>query len=208
MQGGSKASISMQGGSKRSVSMQGGSKASDIVETILKHAPGRLDEVENQRVVDLVLNAYLSNLTSAANVTFVGQDVTGAKRVLHVCASVSVLLYQHKVSKLNTSCAIQDCQTVAREQEKIISQSGIPVVLVDTTGRVNEWNDSMAKITGFKKKDVLGLMMVDEVFGGKLELNRAGIDSSDITRALRKQFEKVSIRVGAQRMLNAVCSRR
>ncbi len=87
----------MQGGSKRSVSMQSGSKAADIVETILKHAPGRLDEVENQRVVDLVLNAYLSNLTSAANVTFVGQDVTGAKRVLHVCASVSVLLYRYKV---------------------------------------------------------------------------------------------------------------
>jgi len=39
--------------------------------------------------------------------------------------------------------------------------------------------------------------MVDEVFGGKLELNGAGIDSSDITRALRQQFEKVSIRVAA-----------
>ena len=100
---------------------------------------------------------------------------------------------------------MQDCQTVAREQEKIIAQSGIPVVLVDTTGRVNEWNDSMAKITGFKKKDVRGLMMVDEVFGSKLELNRAGIDSSDITRALRKQFEKVSICVGALHDVGSRC---
>ena len=78
-------------------------------------------------------------MLGASTVTFVGQDVTAAKKIL------------------------QDCQLVAAEHEKIMSQAGIPVFIVDAASYILEWNDTMADITGITKRDAVGQHLIDDL---------------------------------------------
>ena len=127
-------------------------------------------ELDLNDLIDLMLDANISTLTAegssgASTITFVGQDVTAAKKVLLAC------------------------QTVADEHEKLISECGVPVFFVDSKGVVTGWNDTMAQVTGIRRPAAMGLQLADELFGGKLELTVR--PSAEMTKALRDQHAQV-----------------
>jgi len=120
--------------------------------------------------VELMLDANISNLSSdralfASTITFVGQDVSAAKKVLRAC------------------------QAVAEEHERMISECGIPVFFVDSDAAITGWNDTMAKITGIRRGAALGLQVADELFGNKLVLTKGSL--SAVCQQLREQHAKV-----------------
>ena len=47
-------------------------------------------------------------------------------------------------------------ESVAKELRQFIETANAPIFGIDNKGRVNEWNQTSEKITGFKKADVLG----------------------------------------------------
>jgi PAS domain S-box-containing protein len=51
---------------------------------------------------------------------------------------------------------------IANEQAQLIDGANAPIFGIDVQGRINEWNLKVAKITGFNKKEVLGMDLVSE----------------------------------------------
>jgi PAS domain S-box-containing protein len=51
---------------------------------------------------------------------------------------------------------------IANEQAQLIDGANAPIFGIDVQGKINEWNLKAAKITGFKKKEVLGRDLVSE----------------------------------------------
>ncbi|GAA0891874.1 hypothetical protein GCM10009122_15530 [Fulvivirga kasyanovii] len=51
---------------------------------------------------------------------------------------------------------------VARELTTLIDTANAPIFGIDWNGRINEWNQVTAKITGYSKTEVLGKKLIDE----------------------------------------------
>lgn len=52
--------------------------------------------------------------------------------------------------------------SVARELTTLIDTANAPIFGIDWNGRINEWNQVTAKITGYSKTEVLGKKLIDE----------------------------------------------
>lgn len=52
--------------------------------------------------------------------------------------------------------------TVAQELTTLIDTANAPIFGIDWNGRINEWNQVTAKITGYAKSEVLGKKLIDE----------------------------------------------
>ena len=52
--------------------------------------------------------------------------------------------------------------SVARELTTLIDTANAPIFGIDWNGRINEWNQVTAKITGYSKAEVLGKKLIDE----------------------------------------------
>jgi PAS domain S-box-containing protein len=52
-------------------------------------------------------------------------------------------------------------ESVAHDLTRLIDTANAPIFGIDSKGLVNEWNQSSEKITGFKKKEVLGKNLVE-----------------------------------------------
>jgi PAS domain S-box-containing protein len=52
-------------------------------------------------------------------------------------------------------------ESIAKELRQFIETANAPIFGIDNKGRVNEWNQTSANITGFKKDDVLGKNLVE-----------------------------------------------
>jgi len=61
-----------------------------------------------------------------------------------------------EIDKLRT-----ESESVAKELRQFIETANAPIFGIDNKGRVNEWNQTSVKITGFKKEDVLGKNLVE-----------------------------------------------
>ena len=61
-----------------------------------------------------------------------------------------------EIDKLRT-----ESESVAKELRQFIETANAPIFGIDNKGRVNEWNQTSVKITGFKKEDVLGKDLVE-----------------------------------------------
>jgi PAS domain S-box-containing protein len=55
---------------------------------------------------------------------------------------------------------------IANEHAQLIDTANAPIFGVDTQGKINEWNLQSEKITGFSKKEVMGLDLVSEFIAG------------------------------------------
>jgi PAS domain S-box-containing protein len=53
-------------------------------------------------------------------------------------------------------------ETAARELQQLIDTANAPIFGVDTQGRVTEWNQAAARITGFNKDEVMGHDLVHD----------------------------------------------
>jgi PAS domain S-box-containing protein len=51
---------------------------------------------------------------------------------------------------------------IANERAQLIDGANAPIFGIDMQGKINEWNLKAAKITGFNKKEVLGMDLVSE----------------------------------------------
>jgi PAS domain S-box-containing protein len=57
--------------------------------------------------------------------------------------------------------ALRKHQTIAKELRQFIETANAPIFGIDADGKVNEWNQTSEKITGFKKDEVLGKDLVE-----------------------------------------------
>jgi PAS domain S-box-containing protein len=61
-----------------------------------------------------------------------------------------------EIDKLRTAS-----ESIAKELRQFIETANAPIFGIDAKGKVNEWNQSSEKITGFKKAEVLGKDLVE-----------------------------------------------
>nr|AAC49128.1 phytochrome [Mesotaenium caldariorum]prf//2207374B phytochrome photoreceptor [Mesotaenium caldariorum] len=101
--------------------------------------------------VILVVNACASRdvSESVVGVCFVGQDVTGEKEVLDKFIRIQ-----------------GDYTTIVRSRNSLIP----PIFGSDEYGCCTEWNPAMEKLTGVRREDVIGRMLMGDVFGSALRL--------------------------------------
>nr|AHZ63941.1 phytochrome [Anemia tomentosa] len=106
------------------------------------------DQAEKGPVI-LVVNACSSRdfTENVVGVCFVGQDVTGQKVVMD------------KFTRIQG-----DYKTIVQSPNPLIP----PIFGADEFGYCSEWNPAMEKLSGWKREDVLGKMLVGEVFGTEL----------------------------------------
>ena len=57
---------------------------------------------------------------------------------------------------------IAEGQTSTNELTQLIDTANAPIFGIDTQGRVNEWNQTAERITGFSKEEVMGENLVDQ----------------------------------------------
>ena len=53
-------------------------------------------------------------------------------------------------------------EQIAEDLTRLIDTANAPIIGIDAEGRVNEWNQTAARTTGFSKEEVLGKDLVDE----------------------------------------------
>nr|AHZ63990.1 phytochrome [Anomodon rostratus] len=99
--------------------------------------------------VILIVNACSSRdvTDNVVGVCFVGQDVTGQKQVLD------------KFTRIQG-----DYKAIVQNPNPLIP----PIFGTDEYGYCSEWNPSMEKLTGWKREEVLGKLLVGEIFGMQL----------------------------------------
>ncbi|MGK0234923.1 MAG: PAS domain S-box-containing protein, partial [Psychroserpens sp.] len=93
---------------------------------------------DNQRVMVLLNSSSRRNADGKiVGVLGVGQDIS-------------------QMDKLRT-----ETEAVATELRQFIETANAPIFGIDAKGKVNEWNQTSEKITGFKKEEVLGKDLVE-----------------------------------------------
>ncbi|KAG0623386.1 hypothetical protein M758_3G170800 [Ceratodon purpureus] len=99
--------------------------------------------------VILIVNACSSRdvTDNVVGVCFVGQDVTGQKQVLD------------KFTRIQG-----DYKAIVMNPNPLIP----PIFGTDEYGYCSEWNPSMEKLTGWKREEVIGKLLVGEIFGMQL----------------------------------------
>ncbi|XP_024398289.1 phytochrome 1 isoform X2 [Physcomitrium patens] len=99
--------------------------------------------------VILIVNACSSRdvQDNVVGVCFVGQDVTGQKQVLD------------KFTRIQG-----DYKAIVQNPNPLIP----PIFGTDEYGYCSEWNPSMEKLTGWKREEVIGKLLVGEIFGIQL----------------------------------------
>nr|Q01549.1 RecName: Full=Phytochrome 1 [Selaginella martensii]CAA43698.1 phytochrome [Selaginella martensii] len=112
------------------------------VELKLKTFGGQKDK----EAVILVVNACASRDVSdnVVGVCFVGQDVTGQKVVMD------------KFTRIQG-----DYKAIVQNPNPLIP----PIFGADEFGYCSEWNPAMEKLSGWRREEVLGKMLVGEIFG-------------------------------------------
>lgn len=107
-----------------------------------------------QKAVYLVVNACSSKdyTNKIVGVCFVGQDVTGQKVVMDKFINIQ-----------------GDYKAIIHNPNPLIP----PIFASDDNTRCSEWNTAMEKLTGWSREDVIGKMLVGEVFGGCCRLKGA-----------------------------------
>eukprot|EP00850_Spirogloea_muscicola_P003861 SM000016S01849 [mRNA] locus=s16:204838:211537:+ [translate_table: standard] len=106
---------------------------------------------EKGDVIILIVNACSSRDVgeSVVGVCFVGQDVTGQKIVMDKFTRIS-----------------GDYRTIVQNPNPLIP----PIFGTDEYGLCTEWNPAMEKVSGWKRDQAVGRMLVGDIFGGMLRL--------------------------------------
>ena len=73
---------------------------------------------------------------------------------------IGVIGVGQDITELKNARVAED--QLAKELTQFINTANAPIFGIDAQGRINEWNQTAAKITGYKKEDVLGENLVQE----------------------------------------------
>ena len=94
---------------------------------------------KDQKRVEVLLNATTRRdvTGNVVGVIGVGQDITERKH------------------------AEEEKTRVAKELQNFIDTANAPIFGIDAMGRVNEWNNKAAEITGYPKAEVMGHSLVE-----------------------------------------------
>ena len=69
--------------------------------------------------------------------------------------SIKEIAFEKELERTNI-----ETESIANEMRQFIETANAPIFGIDSNGMVNEWNQSAEKITGFSKKEVVGLDLV------------------------------------------------
>jgi PAS domain S-box-containing protein len=117
------------------------------------------EDIEKSKIV---FNELLKGRKVEGDMTF--------KRKNNSYFSGSYTLFTSKLEKnINTGFTgrirdntdLQKYETIAKELRQFIETANAPIFGIDAKGKVNEWNQTSEKITGFKKEEVLGKDLVE-----------------------------------------------
>ena len=78
------------------------------------------------------------------------------KRADELVLANKELTFQNELEKNRA-----ETESIAKELRQFIETANAPIFGIDSKGLVNEWNETSVKITGFKKKEVLGKDLVE-----------------------------------------------
>ncbi|KAL8557215.1 hypothetical protein ACS0TY_004599 [Phlomoides rotata] len=110
----------------------------------------------NEKAVFLVVNACCSkeNTNNIVGVCFVGQDVTGQKVMMDKFIHIQ-----------------GDYKAIIHNPNPLIP----PIFTSDENTIYSEWNAAMEKLTGWSRGDMIGKMLVGEIFGSCCRLKGSKI---------------------------------
>jgi PAS domain-containing protein len=100
-------------------------------------------------VYDYNVSEYITSLSSWVNFS-----LTYLLGSILVFTAISISTN----SLMNT---VSETDDIAKDLEQLIETANNPILEVDTEGKINEWNKTFEKITGFKKSEVLGQDFVE-----------------------------------------------
>ncbi|KAL6344055.1 hypothetical protein AAG906_027828 [Vitis piasezkii] len=109
------------------------------------------DSQQHKKAVFVVVNACSSRdyTNNIVGVCFVGQDVTGQKVVMDKFIHIQ-----------------GDYKAIVHSPNPLIP----PIFASDENTVCSEWNTAMEKLTGWSRGDIIGKMLVGEIFGGSCRL--------------------------------------
>ena len=97
-------------------------------------------------------------------------------------------------------------ERAAQELRQLIETANAPIFGIDATGRINEWNQTAAKITDYRKEEVLGRELIagfipaarQTAVKAVLEQALAGIETANFELLLRtKQGQRITVLLNA-----------
>ena len=101
----------------------------------------------------LVTSFKLNNEWNAAAII---RDITEQKRADELALANKELAFQKKLDVYRS-----EMESVANDLTRLIDTANAPIFGIDSKGLVNEWNQASEKITGFKKDEVLGKLLLN-----------------------------------------------
>ena len=101
----------------------------------------------------LVTSFKLNNEWNAAATI---RDITEQKRADELALANKELAFQKKLDVYRS-----EMESVANDLTRLIDTANAPIFGIDSKGLVNEWNQASEKITGFKKDEVLGKLLLN-----------------------------------------------
>ncbi len=122
--------------------------------------------------VEVLLTSISSENANDKILHVVWRDLTEEKKAQSQLNKLNNIL-ESKAAELQVSnsslllniAEMEDLRTasesVAKELRQFIETANAPIFGIDNKGRVNEWNQTSEKITGFKKDEVLGKNLVE-----------------------------------------------
>ena len=84
------------------------------------------------------------------------RDITEQKRADELALANTELAFQKKLDVYRS-----EMESVAHDLTRLIDTANAPIFGIDSKGLVNEWNQASEKITGFKKDEVLGKLLLN-----------------------------------------------
>ena len=87
--------------------------------------------------------------------------------------------------------AAAEMQRLASDLTRLVDTANAPIFGIDNDGRVNEWNQTAAKITGYSKAEVMGSHLVDKYISPDYRASVSEVLSQALRGIERSNFEFV-----------------
>ena len=96
-------------------------------------------------------------------------------------------LEHQKTINIEKERIIKQCKSEDHNYKAVLEQSGDGIVITDNEGRIEFWNESMFKITGFRESEVLDICIWDI----QLQLIPKELRTNDLLDQLRNSFHVI-----------------
>lgn len=136
--------------------------------TAVSAACSGLDDVH----LDLVLNTFADGAEQNLSATI---SMHVSRRMAKETGGMVLMMVGVDVTKQKKLFA--QIAAPADDFDELLEMAAAPAFGTDMSGRVNKWNKLMARLCGMDESEVLGLMLIGEVFGrnGRIKLAEQGM---------------------------------